>query len=308
MKIHTLALALGITCMSPLAATLADAQLQQPIGPLAPANAAAPQPQQTSSGTATNSPVPQSQQQTVKVETGVLPPSTVPVALAPATVAPGTKVEVPAGTHLPLVLHNAISTASAKPGDPVYFETLFPVMVDGKVVIPAGSYVSGEVTQSKRPGRVKGRAELAVRLTTMILPNTYTVNLAAAPSNAGTGGGEKVDKEGTIKGDSDKASDAGTVIRATEAGTAIGAGVGAAAGHIGQGVGIGAGAGAAAGLMAVLLSRGPEAEMPRGTTLEAVLDRPIELDADKVQFTSPGVASTLAGPANREPVRQKIPF
>ena len=288
MKMQTLALALGMTCLSPLVACLAQAQLQ-PIGPIdatVPAQAPAPQ-----------------QPQIPPVASVVSTP-----AAGSATVAPGTKVEVPAGTHLPLVLHNAISSASAKPGDPVYFETLFPVLVDGKVVIPAGSYVSGEVTQAKRPGRMKGRAELAVRLTTMILPNTYTVNLAAAPSNAGTGGHESVDKEGTIHGDSDKASDAGTVIRATEAGTAIGAGVGAAAGHIGQGVGIGAGAGAAAGLMAVLLSRGPEAEMPRGTTLEAVLDRPIELDADKVQFTSPGVASTLAGPPNREPVRQKIPF
>jgi hypothetical protein len=290
MKIHTLALAfaLGMTCLSALAANLANAQLQEPIGPIA-------QPA---------SPVEQPKPQATPVATTV---AATPVP-APAPLAPGTKVEVPAGTHLPLVLHNAISTTSAKPGDPVYFETLFPVMVDGKVAIPAGSYVSGEVTEAKRPGRVKGRAQLAVRLTTMILPNTYMVNLAAAPSNAGTGGHEKVDKEGTIRGDSDKASDAGTVIRATEAGTAIGAGVGAAAGHIGEGLGIGAGAGAAAGLMAVLLSRGPEAEMPRGTTLEAVLDRPIELDADKVQFSSPGVSSTLSGPPNREPQRQKIPF
>ena len=82
-------------------------------------------------------------------------------------------MEVPTGTHIPLVLHNAISTRSARQGDPVYFETLFPVMVDGRVAIPAGSYISGEITESKRPGRVKGRAELMVKLTTMILPNAY---------------------------------------------------------------------------------------------------------------------------------------
>ena len=79
-------------------------------------------------------------------------------------------IEVPGGTHIPLVLHNAISTRSARPGDPVYFETLFPVMIDGHVVIPAGSYISGEVTDAKRAGRVKGRAELGIKLTTMILP------------------------------------------------------------------------------------------------------------------------------------------
>ena len=212
-------------------------------------------------------------------------------------------VEVPGGTHIPMVLHNAISTRTARPGDPVYFETLFPVMIDGHVVIPAGSYVSGEVTEAKRAGRVKGRAELGIKLTTMILPNAYMVNLNAVPSGAGTGGGESVTTEGKIQGDTDKASDAGTVIKSTGAGAGIGAIAGGA-----RGAGIGAGIGAAAGLTAVLLSRGPDAEMPRGSTVEAVIDRSIYLEADKVQFTGPGQASTLAGPSNREPTRAKIPF
>ncbi|MGD0957235.1 MAG: hypothetical protein ABR953_10470 [Candidatus Acidiferrales bacterium] len=217
--------------------------------------------------------------------------------------AKGAQIQVPTGTHIPLVLHNGISTRSARPGDPVYFETLFPVMVDGKVAIPAGSYVSGEVTESKRPGRVKGRGELAIKLTTMILPNSYMVNLNASPSGAGTGGGETVNNEGKVVGDSDKASDVGTVVKTTAAGAGIGAIAGGA-----KGAGIGAGIGAAAGLGAVLLSRGSDAEMPRGSTVEAVIDRPILLDADKVQFTGPGQASTLPGPPNREPQRNKIPF
>lgn len=228
--------------------------------------------------------------------------------VSPPTTAKKALVEVVSGTHIPLVLHNAISTRSARPGDPVYFETIFPVMVDGHVVIPAGSYVSGEITESKRPGRIKGRGELMMKLTEMILPNGYMVNLNAMPNGAGTGGGETVNNEGQVVGDSDKTSDVGTVIRSTEAGTGIGAGVGAAAGNIGKGVGIGAGIGAVAGLGAVLLTRGPDAELPRGSTLEAVIERPIYLDADKVQFTGPGQASALAGPPNREPQRNRIPF
>jgi type IV secretion system protein VirB10 len=215
------------------------------------------------------------------------------------------RIEVPTGTHIPLVLHNGISTRSARPGDPVYFETLFPVMVDGRVAIPAGTYISGEVTESKRPGRVKGRAELMVKLTTMILPNAYMVNLNATPGGAaGTGGGDTMDKEGKVTGDSDKASDAGTIAKTT----AAGAGIGAIASRSAEGAGIGAGIGAAVGLGAVLLSRGPEAELPRGSTLDAVINRPILLDADKVQFTSPGQASTLPGPPNREPTRSRMPF
>lgn len=223
----------------------------------------------------------------------------------PAPSPSSAKIEVPTGTHIPLVLHNAISTRSARAGDPVYFETLFPVMVDGRVVIPAGSYVSGEITESKRPGRVKGRSELMVKLTTIILPNTYMVKLNAAPGvSAGTGGGENMDKEGKITGDSDKTSDAATIAKTT----AAGAGIGAIAARTGEGAGIGAGIGAAAGIMSVLLSRGPEAELPRGSTLDAVLNRPLDLDADKVQFTSPGQASSLAGPPNREPQRSRMPF
>jgi hypothetical protein len=217
------------------------------------------------------------------------------------------QIEVPTGTHLPLVLHNGISTRSARPGDPVYFETLFPVLVDGRVVIPAGSYVSGEITEAKRPGHVKGRAEMMIKLTTMILPNSYMVNLNATPSGASSGGGETVNGEGKIVGGSGKGSDVGTVIRTTAAGAGIGAGVGAAAGDAGKGAGIGAGVGALAGLTAILLTRGPEAELPRGSTVEAVIDRPIYLDADKVQFTSPGQASTVAGPPNRA-TTQPIPF
>lgn len=230
--------------------------------------------------------------------------TTAGAAAVPAVVAPSAKIMVPAGTHIPLVLHNAVSTRSARPGDAVYFETLFPVMIDGKVVIPAGSYVSGEVTESKRPGRVKGRGELMIKLTTMILPNAYMVNLNAVPSNAGTGGNETTDSEGKIIGDSEKGHDIGTIAKTT----AAGAGIGGLATRTGTGVGIGAAAGAAAGLAAVLLTRGPDAEMPRGSTVEAVIDRSLYLDADKVQFTGPGQASSLAGPANREPVRNRDPF
>lgn len=231
-------------------------------------------------------------------------PSTQDAASTLAEIPAAVKIMVPAGTHIPLVLHNAISTRSARPGDPVYFETLFPVMIDGKVVIPAGSYVSGEVTESKRPGRVKGRGELMIKLTTMILPNAYMVNLNAVPGNVGTGGNETSDSEGKIIADSEKGHDVGTVAKTT----AAGAGIGGLASQTGRGVGIGAAAGAAIGLAAVLLTRGPDAEMPRGTTVEAVIDRSLYLDADKVQFTGPGQASSLAGPPNREPVRNKDPF
>jgi hypothetical protein len=230
-------------------------------------------------------------------------------ASATAKPAKDAKIEIPVGTHIPLILHNAISTRTARPGDPVYFETSFPVMLNGRVVIPAGSYVSGEVTEAKRPGRIRGRGQLMIRLTTMILPNTYMVKLNAVPGgSAGTGGNETMDSEGKIKGDSSKGADVGTVVNTTAEATGVGTAVGAASGNIARGAGIGAGIGAVAGLAEVLLTRGPEAELPRGTTLDAVLDRPIFLDADKDQFSSPGQPSALPGPPDREPRRYQGPF
>lgn len=208
-------------------------------------------------------------------------------------------LQVPSGTVLPLVLHNAISTRSAKAGDPVFLETVFPILIGGKITIPAGSYVSGEVTEAKRAGRVKGRAEIRIKLDNLILPNGYQARFDAIPRDAGTGGNESVGKEGTVQGDSNKASDANTVVQTTMAG----AGIGAIASRTGRGALIGTGAGAAAGLAAVLLTRGPDATLPRGTTLDVSLNRPLYLLAEKINFTSPGQASALPGPPNREPRR-----
>jgi hypothetical protein len=216
---------------------------------------------------------------------------------------PGTYV-VPSGTRLPLILHNAVTTRNAKPGDPVYLETLFPVVIDNRILIPAGSYVQGEIQEARRAGKVKGTGEIRLRLNSMILPNGYAVDFNAIPTNAGTGGNEATDKEGNVHGDTDKAGDVGTIVKTT----GIGAGIGAIAGQGAKGAGIGAGAGAAVGLAAVLLTRGPELELPRGTTVDVVLDRTVYLDASRVNFTDPGRASALPGPPSREPARSRSPF
>jgi hypothetical protein len=218
--------------------------------------------------------------------------------------APGKYLVVPSGTRLPLILHNAVTTRNAKPGDPIYLETLFPIVIDNRILIPAGSYVQGEIQDARRPGKVKGTGEIRLRLNSMILPNGYAVDFNAIPTNAGTGGNEATDKEGNIHGDTDKAGDVGTVLKST----GIGAGVGGVATQSAKGAGIGAGAGAAVGLAAVLLTRGPELELPRGTTVDVVLDRAVYLDANRANFTDPGRASALPGPPSREPTRSRSPI
>jgi|SRR5208282_3191273 len=237
------------------------------------------------------------------------PPAAAPAATAvnpaPAAAPAGKphQILVPVGTRLPLVLHNGISTRNAHPGDPVYLETLFPILVDRRIVIPAGSYVSGEITETKRPGKVKGRGEIMLRLTQLILPNGYSIDLLATPNDTSTGGADSVDKEGKIQSGGNKAGDVGTVAKTTGAGAGIGAITDGA-----RGAGIGAGIGAVAGLAAVLLTRGPELELPRGTTLDVLLDRPLYLDSERVQFTDPGHSTTLSGPPIRQPNHPITPF
>jgi type IV secretion system protein VirB10 len=197
-----------------------------------------------------------------------------------------------------------VTTRNARPGDPVYLETVFPIVINQRILIPAGTYVQGEIQEAKRPGKVKGQGEIRLRLNSMILPNGYSVDFNAIPTNAGTGGNESTDSEGKIKGDTNKAGDVGTIAKTTGAG----AGIGAIASGTARGAGIGAGAGAAAGLAAILLTRGPELELPRGTTLDVILDRPLYLDSARVNFTDPGRSSTMPGAPNREPTRSSSPF
>ena len=230
------------------------------------------------------------------------PQSGAPPAVAPAP-APaaaqadsGERIMVPSGTRVGVVLQNGISTRSAKAGDSVYLQTSFPITSNNRIVIPVGSYLRGELLEAKRPGRIKGRGEFRMRLDTLILPNGYTVDLRAAPRSADSGGKETMDSEGKVTGGGNKGQKVGTVVSTT----ATGAGIGAIATRTPKGAGIGAGIGAAAGLAAVLLTRGPEAELPRGSTMDVVFERELSLDANQIQFNNLGQFQPVFQPAVRQ--------
>jgi hypothetical protein len=136
--------------------------------------------------------------------------------------------------------------------------------------------VQGVVSLSKQSGRVKGRAQLAIRLETLTLasgkvykfsPHLNSVDAAET--------GQKVEgAENTVEQAPGRGQDAGRV--------AILAGSGAAIGGIAdrswKGAGIGAGVGSAVGLATVLLTRGKEVELRQGSTLDVVFDRPVALE------------------------------
>jgi type IV secretion system protein VirB10 len=218
------------------------------------------------------------------------PPPAVPNAAPAPNPQPktGEHVLIPTGTRIGVTLENGISTATAKPGDSVYFRTSFPITINNKVVVPVGSYLRGEVSDAKRPGRVKGKGELRLRLNTMIFPNGYTVDMNAEPHSTDSGSNTKTDSEGKITGPGGKGADAEKVATATIAG----AGIGAIAGG-GKGAGIGAGTGGLVGLAAVLLSRGPEAQLPRGSSMDLILEHDLLLDADQIHYSNVGQSNTV---------------
>ncbi len=193
-----------------------------------------------------------------------------PAVNAPAPPSPG--VTVTAGTHILLRLTNALDTKHASVGDHVYLETASPIFVNGRMVIPPGSYVNGSVTEAKEAGRVKGKSSLAIQYDSITLRNGIARDLRSRPDSVDTRG--NLDKsEGRIQGEGNKSGDAGTIAQTTAIGTGTGGVIGAAAGHAGMGLGVGAAAGAAAGLAHVFGSRGPQVVLPRGTTMDMVVDR-----------------------------------
>ena len=219
---------------------------------------------------------------------------------------------VPAGTKLLLSLRHEVSTRVAKPGDTVYFTSEFPVVQDGVVVIPAGMYVKGTIDKVQRPGKVKGRAQLQLHLSSIIFPNGAEIAIPGnVDSTSGSNAARVTDAEGKVVANGTKGKDAERIADNTLEGTGVGSVTGWATGNMGMGAGIGAAAGATAGVLTTLMTRGSDIVFPQGSTMEMVLARPLMVQQAQLngmpQYTGvsnpvPAASSTpkaapTAGPA-----------
>jgi len=188
------------------------------------------------------------------------------------------QLTIPSGTKVPLALKQSVSTKNARTGDAVYAVTTFPVVVNERIVIPAGTYVQGRISSVQRAGHVKGRAEVLMHFSTLIYPSGYTVVLPGAVENVP--GAEKTsmkDEEGTIRQDSQTGEKAKTVATAAGTGALVGGLSNGAKGGL-----IGAGVGGAVGTAIGLFTRGSDVRMDAGTTLEMVIQREVPLDATRI--------------------------
>ena len=207
---------------------------------------------------------------------------------------------VPAGTKIPIQLRQAVSTKNAQPGDPIYAQTTFPVIVNGTVMIPAGTFVKGAVDTSKRAGRIKGKAELQFHLTSLTYANGYTLEIAAAVDQVPGSADSHMKEPGKIERDSAKGEDLKTIAGGAATGGQIGGLAGAASGNI-RGLGIGGVGGIAAGTLIGVLARGSDVRFEIGSGVEIAVNRAIGVEKEKVTRAGLLPASDMPAPVITAP-------
>ena len=210
---------------------------------------------------------------------------------------------IPAGTKVLLQLRSAVNTKSAKPGDSVYLASTFPVVVGNRVMIPVGVYVQGVVDRVARAGRVKGKAQLDMHFTSMIFPNGTVVEIPGVVDALPGAKQQKVknDQEGTIEQDSGKGRNAAETAKiAIPAGAGVGTLGGAASGHPIEGGLAGLGAGLATVGLVSLFTRGADVDIPSGTQVEMILQRPLLLQEENLAAAgSPGAPAAVVPAADQ---------
>lgn len=217
---------------------------------------------------------------------------------------------VPAGTKVLLQLTSSLNTKSAQAGDGVYLSSAFPVVVGHRVMIPAGVFVQGVVDRVARAGHLKGKAQLDMHFTSMIFPNGSVVEIPGVVSGLPGASKQNVKKngEGTIEQDKDKTRNAGkTAEIAIPTGATVGSVAGLGTGHPVAGGFEGLGAGLAAVGLVSLFTRGADVNIPAGTQVEMVFQRPLILQQENLAAgTVPGGSPAIV-PAPNQPARMPKP-
>lgn len=210
---------------------------------------------------------------------------------------------VPAGTKVLLELRSAVNTKTAKPGDGVYLSSTFPVVVGDRVMIPSGVYVQGMVDRVQRGG-VKAKAQLDMHFTSIIFPNGTVAEVPGVVDSVPGSKDQKVmnDGEGTIEQNGNKGRNAGrTAEIALPSGAGVGTIGGAESGHPIEGGLAGLAAGAATVGIVSLFTRNADVDIPRGTQVEMVLQRPLVLEeANLAGLSEPGSAPELVPAADQQ--------
>jgi hypothetical protein len=167
------------------------------------------------------------------------------------------EVTLPAGTVLRIRVSRGFGSDISRIEDPVRGTLVRAVMAGETEALPAGSTVTGYVSNAVRPGRVKGRGRVSVRFTELQFAEgdePYAIRT----------------RPWTAEAEATKKKDALTIGAPAAGGAIVGAIVGGK-----KGAGIGALAGGGAGTAVVLTTRGKDVRVGRGATLAVRLSTPL---------------------------------
>ncbi len=171
---------------------------------------------------------------------------------------PPSTATLPAGTTVKVRLEQALSSKTNQAGESFEASLDEDLMVDGHLLAAEGSRVIGRITNAKKSGKVKGKAQMSIRLDAIVADGKrYDLRSKTLAFQA----------EGSKKKDAKKVG--------------IGAGVGAVIGAIaggGKGAAIGTAIGAGAGTGAVLMTSGKEVEFGVEQLFEFKTDRSVEMN------------------------------
>jgi hypothetical protein len=167
------------------------------------------------------------------------------------------EMTLPTGTVLPLELTSAVASDASEVEDTVRATLRRTITLDGEEVLPAGTELAGHVTEAEQSGRVKGRARVAFRFTTL-RHDGERMSLRTDPI--------------VHEAEATKGEDATKIGVGAGAGAVIGAVVGGK-----SGAAKGAAIGGAAGTGVVMATRGKEVRLEPGTDISARLAAPLTI-------------------------------
>ncbi len=163
---------------------------------------------------------------------------------------------------LGLQVETSVTSEKARVEDEVVARVTRDVRVGDRVAIPAGSKAHGEVTMVDRGGKLRDKARLGIRFTSVVLADGTRVPLET----------ETIYREGDGPGGESAAKIGGGAIGGAILGGIFGGAKGAA---------IGATAGAGAGTAAVVAGGRNPATLPAGTPVTVRLVKPATITVDE---------------------------
>ena len=190
------------------------------------------------------------------------PPEPEPLVAAEPPVPEFEELVISPDSVIGLQIETSTTSERAQLEDLVTAHVTRDVRVDGKVAIPAGAKVHGEVTLVERGGRLRERARLGVRFTSVVLADGSRVRLES----------ETVYREGDAPSRESAAKIGGGAIGGAIIGGILGGAKGAA---------IGGSIGAGAGTTAVLAGGRNAATLPSGTPVTVRLTEPVIVTIDR---------------------------